>query len=83
MEIIILAILIPLVVGGLFFTDKLGWTRVYQKREEGSSSLAVGMLSLEHIFAAEKRRAAIEYRLEDKGSLHQQQAGDPDEDPPA
>lgn len=80
MEAIILSLVILLVFGGLVVTDKLGWTRVYRKREEGGSSLAVGMLSLEHTFAAEKRRAAIEYRLDDKRSQHQQQAGERDEE---
>lgn len=80
MEAIILSLGICLVFGGLFVTDKLGWTRVYRKREEVSSTLAVGMLSLEATFAEEKRRAAIEYRLDDKRSQHQQQAGDPDEE---
>lgn len=81
MEVVILALIIPLVFGGLYVTDKLGWTAIYRRREEGSSSLAVGMLSLEATFAEEKRRAAIEYRLDDKRSQHQQQAGEPDEEP--
>ncbi len=76
MEVIILAIAIPLVFLGLLVTDRLGWTAVYKKREAGSSALGIGMLSLEHTFAEEKRRAAIEYRLDEKRSNHQQQAGD-------
>lgn len=81
MEVLILALVIPLVFGGLFVTDKLGWTAVYRKREDRGSSLGIGMMSLEHTFAEEKRRAAIEYRLQDKQSLHQQQAGDGDPEP--
>lgn len=76
MEAIILSLVIFLVFGGLVVTDKLGWTAVYRKREDRGSSLGIGMLSLEHTFAEDKRRAAIEYRLEDKRSLKQQQAGD-------
>lgn len=76
MEFVILSLLIILVFSGLALTDKLGWTAVYRKREGGSSRLGIGMLSLEHTFAEEKRRAAIEYRLDEKRSHHEQQAGD-------
>jgi hypothetical protein len=72
-------LVIGAIVGGfllLVLTDKLGWTSVYKKRESGTSILGGVLLGSEQIFAPEHRRAAIEYRIESKDRLQQQQAGD-------
>lgn len=71
-------LVIGLIVGGFLLlnvTDKLGWTSVYKKRDAGSSILGGVLLGSEHLFAPENRRAAIEYRLEQKEQLQQQEAG--------
>ncbi len=60
----------------LILTDKLGWTSVYKKRDPGTSILGGVLLGSEQLFAPEHRRAAIEYRIEGKDRLRQQQAGD-------
>jgi len=76
-------IVIGLIVGGfllLLVTDKLGWTRAYKKRDEGTSIIGGVLLGSEQIFAPEHRRAAIEYRLDKKEQLQQQNAGQ-DHDP--
>ena len=76
-------LVIALIVGGfllLMLTDKLGWTSVYKKRDAGTSILGGVLLGSEQIFAPEHRRAAIEYRLEKKDQLLQQEAGQ-DRDP--
>lgn len=71
-------LLVVLIVGGfllLWFTDKLGWTSVYKKRDDGVSILGGVLLGSEQIFAPEHRRAAIEYRMEKQEQLRQQEAG--------
>lgn len=81
-------IVIGLIVGGfllLILTDRLGWTSVYKKRDAGTSILGGVLLGSEQIFAPEHRRAAIEYRLEKKEQIQQQNAGqdrDPGRQPP-
>lgn len=76
-------LVVGLIVGAfllLVVTDKLGWTSVYTKRDAGTSILGGVLLGSEHIFAPEHRRSAIEYRLEKKAQLQQQEAGQ-DRDP--
>ncbi|MNK54937.1 hypothetical protein D3C87_739350 [compost metagenome] len=71
-------LVIGLIVGAFLLlnvTDKLGWTSVYKKRDAGTSILGGVLLGSEHLFAPENRRAAIEYRLEKKDQLQQQEAG--------
>ena len=81
-------IVIGLIVGGfmlLNLTDKLGWTSVYKKRDASASILGGVLLGSEQLLAPEDRRAAIEYRLQKKEQIQQQNAGqdrDPGERPP-
>jgi len=75
---IVVFILVPLL---FWVTDRLGWTAAYTKgRGRGAASnVLIGMDSL---FAPENRRAAIEYRVDKKDALREQQAGD-DHEPPS
>ncbi|HEY9856450.1 MAG TPA: hypothetical protein V6D05_11980 [Stenomitos sp.] len=65
-------VLVPLL---LLVTDRLGWTAAYTKgRGRGAASNV--LLGMDSLFAPEQRRAAIEYRVDKKDALHEQQAGD-------
>lgn len=65
-------VLVPLL---LLVTDRLGWTAAYAPGR-GRGAMTNALLGLDHLFAPEQRRAAIEYRVERQDDLRATQAGD-------
>lgn len=73
---VILIGLLLLTLLGLRWTDRLGWTAIFARRDRGSSVIGSVILGADNIFAPEHKRAAIEHRLDRKDILRQQKLGD-------